>query len=74
MKTYIIHATCDYVVQNKKTGETYSATYRPTISIEASSKKAAIIKARKAEEKRTGTAYWPLVSFSLMPALVKVLD
>jgi hypothetical protein len=73
MKTFVIHATCRYVVQNKATGETYSAQNRPTISIEASSEKAAINKATKQEKKRIGTDYWPVVSFALIPELVNVI-
>lgn len=73
MKTYVIHATCRYVVKQKETGETYSAQNRPTISIEASSESAAIKKARKQEEKRIGTDWWPVVSFTLVPELVRVV-
>ena len=74
MKTYIIHATCRYVVQHKETGETYSAQNRPTISIEASSEKAAINKATKQQKKAIGTDWWPCVSFSLIPELVTVIE
>lgn len=74
MKTYVIHATCRYVTKQKKTGETYSAQNRPTISVEASSEKAAINKARKEQEKRIGTDWWPVVSFHLIPELVRVID
>jgi hypothetical protein len=74
VKTYIIHATCDYTVKNKTTGEHYSATNRPTLSIEASSEKAAIRKATKEQRKAIGTEHWPVLSFSLRADLVRVID
>ena len=74
MKTYVIHATCHYVTQQRETGETYSASNRPTISIDASSKRAAINKATKQQRERIGTAWWPVVSFTLIPEIVKVVD
>jgi hypothetical protein len=74
MKTYVIHATCRYVVKQKETGETESGQNRPTISVEASSEGAAIRKATKEQKKRIGTEWWPVVSFHLVPELVTVID
>lgn len=74
MKTYIIHATCEYTVKQKETGETYTAKNRPTLSVEASSEKAAINKATKQQRERAGSDWWPVVSFRLIPDLVKVID
>lgn len=74
MKTYVIHATCRYVCQQKETGETYSAQNRPILSIEASSEKAAINKARKQQEKAIGSDWWPVISFHLSADLVRVID
>lgn len=73
MKTYILHCTVDYTVQQKETGETYSATQRPTLSVEASSQKAAENKARKEREKAIGTEWWPILSLSLRVGLVTVI-
>jgi len=73
LKTYILHCTVDYTVQQKETGETYSATQRPTLSVEASSQKAAENKARKEREKAIGTDWWPILSLSLRVAKVTVI-
>lgn len=75
MKTYIIHATCRYVVKSKETGRTESGQNRPSISVEASSEKAAINKAMKQQRERIGSDYWPVVvvSFALVPELVRVI-
>lgn len=73
MKTYIIHATCRYVVKSKETGQTESGQNRPTISVKASSERAAINKATKEQRERIGTDWWPVVSFHLVPELVKVI-
>lgn len=74
MKTYVIHATCRYVVKQKETGETYSAQNRPTVSVEASSQGAAIRKATKEQRERIGTPWWPVVSFHLTADFVNVID
>lgn len=74
MKTYVIHATCRYTVKQKETGETYSATNRPTLSIEASSQQAAINKATKQQKAAISTDWWPCISFHLVPELVRVID
>ena len=74
MKTYVIHATCRYVVKNKETGQTESGQNRPTISVEASSQMAAINKARKQQKERISSDWWPCVSFALIPELVNVID
>jgi hypothetical protein len=68
--TYVIHATCRYVVQNRETKRTESAQYRPTIAVDAGSRAAAIRKATAQEKKRTGTPHWPVVSFHLSADLV----
>lgn len=73
MKTYILHCTVDYTLQQKETGEMYSATQRPTLSIKASSQKAAENKARKEREKAIGTDWWPILSLSLRVAEVTVV-
>lgn len=73
MKTYIIRATCCYVVKHKETGVTESGQNRPTISVEASSESAAIRKATKEQRDRIGTDWWPVVSFHLVPELVNVI-
>lgn len=73
MKTYILHCTVNYVCKQKETGETYSATQRPTLSVEASSQKAAENKARKEREEAIGTDWWPVVSLSLSVGHVTVL-
>jgi hypothetical protein len=65
MKTYILHATVDYTVQQKETGETYSATQRPTLSVEAATLTSAKKKAKKEREKVIGTDWWPILSLSL---------
>ena len=74
MKTYILHATVNYVCREKKTGETHSATRRPTISIEASSEQAAINKAKKQQKEAIGTDWWPVISLILFVGHVTVLD
>lgn len=74
MKNYIIHATCHYVIQQKETGETYSATRRPTISIEASGEQAAINKAKKQQKEAIGSGWWPCISLSFQADLVRVID
>lgn len=65
MKTYILHCTVDYTVQQKETGETYSAKQRPTLSIEAATLKSAKKKAQAEREKAIGTDWWPILSLSL---------
>ena len=72
MKTYVIHATCRYVVKNKETGQTESGQSRPTLAIEASSEGAAIRKATKQMKKSYSSDHWPVVSFALIPELVNV--
>lgn len=74
MKTYVIHATCRYVVKSKEDGRTESGQNRPTISVEASSEAAAIRKATKQQKERIGTEWWPVVSFHLSAELVRVID
>lgn len=74
IKTYVIHATCRYVVKNKETGETESGTRRPTISVEASSERAAINKARKQQKEGIGSDWWPVVAMNMSADLVKVID
>ena len=73
MKTYVIQATCRYVVRNKETGQTENGQNRPTIQVEASSERAAIKKATKQQKERIDSDWWPVVSFSLMLELVKVI-
>lgn len=72
MKTYILHCTVDYTVQQKETGETYSATQRPTLSVEAATLQSAKKKATKEREKAIGTEWWPILSLSLSVAEVTV--
>lgn len=75
MKTYVIHATCRYVVKHKETGQCESGQSRPTIAVEASSEQAAINKATKQMKKSYesyGSDWWPVVSFALVPELVNV--
>jgi hypothetical protein len=74
LKTYVIHATCRYVVKSKADGRCENGQNRPTIAIDATSKKAAIRKATAQEKKRIGSDYWPVVSFTLIPELVKVIE
>lgn len=74
MKTYVIHATCRYVVKSRADGRTESAQYRPTISVDAGSEVAAIRKATAQERKRTGSPAWPVVSFHLSAELVNVIE
>lgn len=74
MKTYVIHATCRYVVKNKEDGRTECGQSRPTIGVEASSERAAINKATKQMKKRYTSDWWPVVSFALIPELVNVVD
>lgn len=74
MKTYIIHATCRYVVKGKEDGRTESGTNRPTISVEASSERAAINKAAKQQRERIGSDWWPVVSFSLVADVIRELS
>jgi hypothetical protein len=74
MKTYILHATYRYVTKQKETGETYSAQSRPTLSIKASSQKAAENKAIKQCRERISTDWWPVVSDSLVVELARVVD
>jgi hypothetical protein len=71
-QTYVIHATCHYVVKSKDDGRTESGESRPTISVQAVSEEEALEKAKAQQEERIGTDYWPVVSFSLAPELVKV--
>lgn len=74
MKTYVIHATCRYVCKSKEDGRTENGQNRPTISVEASSEKAAINKARKQQRERISSEWWPCISFTLVPELVNVVD
>lgn len=73
MKTYVIHATCNYVTRQKQTGETYSATRRPTMSVEASSEKAAINKAKKQQKAAIGSEWWPCISLGFRADLVRAV-
>jgi hypothetical protein len=72
--TYVIHATCRYVVQNKKTKETESGQNRPTIAIDATTERAAIRKATAQQKKAISSVYWPCISFHLIPELVNVIE
>jgi hypothetical protein len=74
VKTYVIHATCRYVVKSKEDGRTEGGQNSPTISVEASSQGAAIRKATKQQRERIGTDWWPVISFALVPDLVTVID
>lgn len=74
MNTYVIHATCRYVVQNKKTKVCEKGQNRPTIAIEASSEQAAIRKATVQQKKAISSPYWPCISFHLVPELVNVVE
>jgi macrodomain Ter protein organizer (MatP/YcbG family) len=74
LKTYVIHATCRYVCQNKETKRTESGQNRPTISIDASSEKAAINKATRQQKKAISSEWWPCISFHLIPELVRVIE
>lgn len=74
MKRYIIHATVHYVVQSRETHETESGTQRPTLTVEATSERAAIDKATKERREAIGTAHWPVVSLSLGAELVRELE
>lgn len=73
-KLYVIHATVNYVVQNKATGQTENGTRRPTIAVEATSEQAAINRARKDQKDAIGSDYWPCISLSLHAELVNVRD
>jgi hypothetical protein len=74
MNTYVIHATCRYVVQNKKTKACENGQSRPTISVDASSEAAAIRKATKQMKDSYASDYWPVISFHLSPELVRVIE
>jgi hypothetical protein len=74
MRDYVIHATVDYVVKNKETGQTEHGTRRPTISVRASSGQAAINKAKKQQRDQIGSDYWPIVHMSFRTELVNVLQ
>jgi len=74
MKTYVIHATCRYVVKSKADGRTESGQNRPTIAVDASSEAAAIRKATREQKKRIGSEAWPVVSLRLTPELVNVIE
>lgn len=74
MNTYVIHATCRYVVKSKADGRCENGQYRPTIAIDAGSEATAIRKATAQEKKRTSSAAWPVVSFALIPELVNVIE
>lgn len=74
LNTYVIHATCRYVVKSRADGRTENGQYRPTISIDAGSQAVAIRKATAQEKKRTGSKAWPVVSFRLVPELVNVIE
>lgn len=74
MKTYIIHATCRYVVQSKADGRCENGQNRPTISIDASSEKAAISRATRQQKKAISSEWWPCISFTLIPELVTVIE
>ncbi len=73
-KLYVIHATCNYVVQSKATGQTENGTRRPTIAIEATSEQAAINKARKQQKAEIGSDYWPCIALGFSVALVNVQE
>lgn len=70
LTTYVIHATCRYVVQNKETKRTENGQNRPTIAVTASSRDAAIRKATREQRKAIHSDYWPCISFTLIPELV----
>lgn len=74
LKTYVIHATCRYVVQNRETKATENGQNRPTIAIDASSEAAAIRKATAQQKKAIGSHHWPCISFHLIPELVNVIE
>lgn len=72
--TYVIHATCRYVVQNKKTKVCENGQNRPTIAIEATSERAAIRIATRQQKAAISSSHWPCVSFHLSPDLVNVIE
>lgn len=74
LKTYVIHATCRYVVKSKADGRCENGQNRPTIAVEASSEQAAIRKATREQKKRVSSDHWPVVSFALIPELVNVIE
>lgn len=74
MNTYVIHATCRYVVKSKSDGRTESGQNRPTIAVDATSEGAAIRKATRDQKKAIGSEWWPVVSFALIPELVNVIE
>lgn len=71
-RKWVLHCTYRYTVQHRETGETYSASNRPTIAVEATTEKAARAKALKQCEK-IGTDWWPLLSGHLSVELVNDL-
>lgn len=74
MRTYVIHATCRYVVKSKADGRCENGQNRPTVAIDASSEQAAIRRATKQQRERISSDYWPVVSFTLIPELVNVIE
>jgi hypothetical protein len=71
MTTFIIHATCHYTTKNVVTGEHYSASFRPTISVKAQNESLAIQQARRTEERRMRKDKAnELISFSLTAEVV----
>jgi hypothetical protein len=73
MRTWVLHCTYRYVTKQKETGETYSSQNRPTLSIEATSERAARSKALKQCRKGISTDWWPVISDHLSVELVKDL-
>lgn len=62
MRKWVLHCTYRYVTKQKETGETYSSQSRPTISVEATTERAARDKALKQCRKRTSSDWWPVIS------------
>jgi hypothetical protein len=73
MKTYVIRATCRYVVKNKETGETESGHAFGKFRVKASSKGTAIRKLWREQKEYISSEWWPVVSFTLIPELVNVI-
>lgn len=71
--TYVIHATCRYVLKNTETGEEAAAECRPTIRMEAKSEKAAIQLAEIEQMERVSTPLWAINAFRMTPELITVV-
>jgi hypothetical protein len=73
MRKWVLHCTYRYTVQQKETGETYSSKNRPTISVEATTEKAARNKALKQCRAGITTDWWPVIGDHLSVELVNDL-